>query len=94
MNNLLERSIFLGVVLLSFLCAWRASAKNPVTIHKTFHHTTADSNAIELGSLVFYGTGFELLKPQITQAGEVDEYRFIIPQATLQDGAREQLEEI
>lgn len=97
MNNFLERSIFWGVVLLSFLCAWRASAKNPITVHKIFHHTAADDNNVELGSFVLYGNGFnkDPLKPEIIERDDTVIQRFFIPRLTVTDAeARRTLERI
>ncbi len=97
MNNVLERSIVWGVVLLSFLCAWRASAKNPITVHKIFHHTAADDNNVELGSFVLYGNGFtkDQLKPEVIERDDVVTHRFFIPRLTVTDAeSRRALERI
>ena len=90
MNAMLERWIIFGVVALSFLCAWRASARAPVTVHKVFHHTTADAKALELGSFVIYGEGFtkEPLKPEVVASDDMQEYRFVIPRVTVHDAKR------
>ncbi len=87
MNAFFERWIFFGVVLLSFLCAWRASARPPVTVHKLFHHTACDTNNIELGSFVLYGNGFakEPLNKSVRSLDDSEEYTFIIPHAMVQD---------
>lgn len=88
MSAMLERWIIFGVVALSFLCAWRASAaKMPITIHKVFHHTNADAKALELGSFVLYGEGFtkEPLTPQVVFTDAMQEYRFVIPRVTVHD---------
>jgi len=87
MNAMLERWIIFGVVAFSFLYAWRASAKAPITIHKVFHHTNADAKALELGSFVLYGEGFtkEPLKLHVVVSDALQEYRFVIPRVTVHD---------
>lgn len=98
MRTMLERWIVFGVVFLSFLCAWRASAasKVPITIHKVFHHRETNPKAIELGSLVFYGEGFskDPCKPKVTIRDDTEEYRFTIHRVAMSAAIREQLEQI
>jgi N-acetylmuramoyl-L-alanine amidase len=98
MRIILERWIVFGVVFLSFLCAWRASAapKVSIAIHKVFNHRETNPKAIELGSLVFYGEGFakDPLKPNVTAIDDTQEYRFTIPRVAMSAAIHEQLEQI
>lgn len=96
MSIRLERWLFVGVVLLSFLCAWRASAQ--VTVHKIFHHAGGDTNALEQGSFVMYGNGFtkEPLKKSVRILNNnTEEYAFTIPRASISDAeCRRRMQEI
>lgn len=96
MSIRLERWLFVGVVLLSFLCAWRASAQ--VTVHKMFHHTGAATDTIEQGSFVIYGNGFtkEPLKKSVRILNNnTEEFSFTIPRVSINDAeCRRRMQEI
>src|SRR5580692_6586944 len=94
MKNILERWIFFGIVVISFLCAWRASAKNQqVVIKKVFHHCALDTKNLELGSCVLYGN--DLTKDAVTEKTRlvdgVVEQTFAINRATVGDAACRQM---
>lgn len=94
MKSILERWIFFGIVIISFLCAWRASAKSQqVVIKKVFHHCAPDAKNLELGSCVLYGN--DLTKDTVSEKTRlvdgVVEQTFAINRATISDAACKQM---
>lgn len=83
MGASVERFILISIVVISCLCAWRASATQPVTVKKIYHHRAVTDQNVELGSCVLYGGG--LTKGSITETsrivGDKEERVFIIPRA-------------